>query len=369
MAKKRGNGEGTLQHRSDGRWSVTYFAGYQDNGKPLRKTAYGKTQQEAIDKGRKLKEQIDKGILINKRMRFEEWAEAWYKGFKGSVSESTYEGYAYTLSLVNKLLGTKFLYSIKAYHIEKALKQLISEGYSGSQISKVKAMFNQIFRRAEANGLIEKNPVTLTDKTRMPKKASSKDSFSIAEISKLFSDLAFDRTGHAIKLSVSCGLRPQELLGLEKEHIAKDGSMIYIRQAVQLLHGKVTIGGTKSISGVRNIPVPSFARESALFLRKHAQGFVMKGKYDLPMNTSTWRDYYKKAVGSVEGVRLLLPHCCRHTYITLLHASGVDFDTIQALAGQSDEDATRGYMHIKDEVTVKAVGLLEQTLQSAINSK
>ena len=91
MAKKRGNGEGTLQHRSDGRWSVTFFAGYQDNGKPLRKTAYGKTQQEAIDKGRKLKEQIDKGILIDKRMRFEEWADAWYKGFKGSVSESTYD--------------------------------------------------------------------------------------------------------------------------------------------------------------------------------------------------------------------------------------------------------------------------------------
>lgn len=103
MSKKRGNGEGTLQHRADGRWSVTYFAGYQDNGKPLRKTAYGKTQQEAIEKGRKLKEQLDKGIIIDRRMTFEEWADEWYKGYKGSVSESTYEGYSYTLSLAKKL--------------------------------------------------------------------------------------------------------------------------------------------------------------------------------------------------------------------------------------------------------------------------
>lgn len=165
---------------------------------------------------------------------------------------------------------------------------------------------------------------------------------------------------------MSCGLRPQELLGLEKEHIEEDGSMLHVRQAVQLLHGKVQIGDTKSISGVWDVPIPIFAQESAKFLQQQAQSFVMKGKFDLPMYTTTWRDNYKKAVGSIENVRLLPPHCCRHTYITLLHASGVDFDTIQALAGQSDEDATRGYMHIKGDVTSKAVGLLEQTLQKVL---
>ena len=186
MSKKRGNGEGTLQHRADGRWSVTFFSGYQDNGKPLRKTAYGKTQQEAIEKGRKLKEQLDKGIFIDRRKLFEEWADEWYKGFEGSVSESTYEGYAYTLSLAKKLMGRKFLYSVKAIDIENALKQLIAKGYSASQVSKTRAMYNQIFRKAEANGMIEKNPVQLTDRTRMPRKASSKDSFSVTEVALLY---------------------------------------------------------------------------------------------------------------------------------------------------------------------------------------
>lgn len=50
MAKKRGKGEGTLQHRADGRWSITFVAGYQGNGKLLRKTAYGRTQPEAVEK-------------------------------------------------------------------------------------------------------------------------------------------------------------------------------------------------------------------------------------------------------------------------------------------------------------------------------
>ena len=157
------------------------------------------------------------------------------------------------------------------------------------------------------------------------------------------------------------------MLGLEPEHIAPDGKMLYIRQAVKLLHGRVKLGDTKSESGVRDIPIPNFAQASALFLRVQAgDGFVMKGKLDIPINATTWRDYYLEAVQAVKGVRYLPPHCCRHTYITLLHASGVDFETIQALAGQSDEIATRGYMHIKDEVTAKAVGLLEQTFSGKI---
>ena len=364
MSKRRGNGEGTLQHRADGRWSITFFAGYQDNGKPLRKTVYGKTQQEALEKGRKLKEQIDKGIIINRRMTFEEWADEWYASFKGSVSESTYECYAYTLAQTKKLLGKKFLYSVKAIDIERALKQLIAQGYSASQVAKVRAMFNQIFRKAEANGMIDKNPVQLTERTKMPRKASSRDSFSLAEIALLFERLPHDRTGHAIRLCIACGLRPQELLGLEPEHIAKNGTTLFIRQAVQHIHGKVRVGDTKSESGVRDIPIPSFAQESALFLRVNANdGFVMQGKFDLPMNATTWRKHYRLAMESVADVRQLTPHCCRHTYITMLHASGVDFDTIQALAGQSDEEATRGYMHIKGEVTARAVGLLEMTLR------
>lgn len=366
MPRKRGNGEGSLKQRSDGRWSITYTLGYDNNGKQLRKTVYGKTQKEAIEKGNSLKRQIEKGVVINKRIRFDELADRWYQGFKGNVSDSTYEGYAYTLSLAKKLLGSRLLYSIKASDIELAIKQLIAEGYSASQVTKVKAMYNQIFRRAEADELIDKNPVQLTEKTRLPKRKNTKDSYSIAELSLLFEHLPQERTGHAIRLSLACGLRPQELLALERELIEEDGSMIYIRQAVQLVKGKTRIGDTKSISGIRDIPVPRFAVESAKYLREHADGFVMKGKLDLPLNNKTWRTYYKKAIEKVDGVRILPPHCCRHTYITLLHASGVDFNTIQTLAGQSDEDATRGYLHIKDEVTAKAVGLLEQTLAGKV---
>lgn len=102
-------------------------------------------------------------------------------------------------------------------------------------------MLNQIFRKAEANGMIERNPVQLTERTRMPRKASSKDSYSVTEVALLFEHLPQNRTGHAIRTALSCGLRPQELLGLEPEHIAEDGKMLFIRQAVKYIHGKVKL--------------------------------------------------------------------------------------------------------------------------------
>lgn len=367
MAKRRANGEGNVQHRKDGRWSVTLVVGYKPDGKPERKTVYGKTQKEALEAASVLRDQLERGVKIDKRLSFCDWADKWYEDYKGSVRESTYENYEYTLRLCKRLFERRKLNSIKAMDIEAALKQLIDEDYSRSQISKVKAMLNQIFRKAEANGLIERNPVQLTEKTRIPKKPTAKDSFTIDEIAILFRELPDNATGHAIRLCLTCGMRPQELLGLEKEHIEPDGSVIHIRQAVQNVGGKTVVGDTKSVSGIRDIPVPTYGRASAVFLREQAEGFVLPSTVGGPMNSSTWRKHYKAVLEKIEGVRFLPPHCCRHTYITMLHASGVDFNTIQTLAGQTDDDATRGYMHIKNEVTARAVGLLEQTLSAGLD--
>ena len=47
MPSKRSHGEGTLRHRSDGRWELRMMDGYQKDGSPRFKTFYGKTQKEA----------------------------------------------------------------------------------------------------------------------------------------------------------------------------------------------------------------------------------------------------------------------------------------------------------------------------------
>jgi integrase len=50
MPKKRGNHEGTIVHRKDGRWMASITIGRDPaTGKLKRVSFYGKTRQEAID--------------------------------------------------------------------------------------------------------------------------------------------------------------------------------------------------------------------------------------------------------------------------------------------------------------------------------
>jgi integrase len=51
MAKKRGNNEGSITRRPDGRWMAQVTIGRDAaTGKPKRATFYGKTRQEVADK-------------------------------------------------------------------------------------------------------------------------------------------------------------------------------------------------------------------------------------------------------------------------------------------------------------------------------
>lgn len=50
MAKKRCNGEGSINKRKDGRWECSIMFGFQKDGRRRRKSFYGRTRKEALDK-------------------------------------------------------------------------------------------------------------------------------------------------------------------------------------------------------------------------------------------------------------------------------------------------------------------------------
>ena len=55
------------------------------------------------------------------------------------------------------------------------------------------------------------------------------------------------------------------------------------------------------------------------------------------------------------GVRVLTPHCCRHTYVSQMQALGVSVETIQSIVGHADMDMTRHYLHVQENVRKEAV--------------
>ena len=80
------------------------------------------------------------------------------------------------------------------------------------------------------------------------------------------------------------------------------------------------------------------------------------------MHSSAYRKFYKSAVRQVDGVRVLTPHCYRHTYISHLEDAHTDFAVIQALSGQSTQSATILYIHPQSPSIAAAVGSIEVLL-------
>lgn len=164
-------------------------------------------------------------------------------------------------------------------------------------------------------------------------------------------ELPDTKIGWSIRILLGCGLRCQELLGLTPKHIEPDGSAIHIRQAVSMANGTVIISTPKSFDSNRTVVVPPNIRPFAIALRSTDKPYVWQSPTgNMPINPTTFRKYYRQTLESIPGVRYLSPHACRHTYVSTMHALGVDAATIQSMAGHSTLLMTKHYLHVHPQI-------------------
>ena len=328
--------------------------GFKSDGRRNIRSFSGKTQKEAKEKRDEYLRKKAAGILTGHDMRFEEWADIWYENHKDNVTATTQEGYKYTLRILKDHFGRRKLAEIKTMDVEQFLRKLRKDGRASSYIAQCRGMLHQIMNKAVANDFLMKNPVAFAEKMRkQPPK--EKEAFTADEMRILFRELPDDRIGWSIRLLLATGMRAQELLGLEPRHIAADGSSINIAQAVVRVKGTVAIGTPKSFDSYRTIPIPEMVRYCARNLRNTENKFIWEGgKAGMPCSPSHFRDQFKKALEKIEGVRVLTPHCCRHTFVSQMQALGVDIETIQNIVGHAEIDMTRHYLHVQEPKRLEA---------------
>ncbi len=373
MAKKRSCGEGAVRKMKSGNWRGELMDGYKDDGR--RNIVYfsGKTKAEVLAKIREHLDLKAKHVTPNKTMTLEEWADAWYEDYRTQVQPSTYSGYKYTLSIIKDKLGSQLMHQILPIHINRFMDSLVKANYSMSQIRKCRAMLIQIFDAADGNGLIPFNPARKAKIIRdldgtLSAPRREKDAFTADEVAALEILLPDDLTGNSIRLLLNTGMRVQELLALTVNDIAKDGSTITVNKAIKMVDGLPTLGCTKSKKGNRIIPIPCKARKYALKVK--AQGgkeLIWTKAGDNPyFSVGTFRRKYYSALKEIPGVRPLSPHCCRHTYITMLQERCVPIETVARLAGHSSIDTTDHYTHISVATLANAVKVLEESEASHV---
>ncbi len=361
MSRRRGNGEGNVQKRKDGRWECSIMIGFQKDGRRKRKSFYGRTRNEALEKLQDYRENMKNGLQLDPKLLFSTWADTWFESHKENISPTTQASYGYLLNALKEVLGKRKLMDIRALDIENVLLEFRREGKSDSYVSKARGMLYQIMRKAEANELIRRNPVACAEKMRSFKPEQTKEAFTEDEVRELMRDLPTDWMGNSIRLMLSTGIRMQELLALEPYLIEPDGSVVHIRQAVKVVKGKISVGGTKSRESTRDVPIPMNLRPIVAGLRNTENKYIFQSPFkEQPYDPKHYREKFKDYVSNVGEVRALTPHSCRHTYVSQMQALGVDLPIIQSIVGHADLDMTQHYLHVQNPVKQNAVQKFNQ---------
>lgn len=146
------------------------------------------------------------------------------------------------------------------------------------------------------------------------------------------------------KLYIKTGMRRNELLDLNVEDIDFGQKQIVVRK-------------TKN-KDVKIMPIDLDIEEiltNYLGYFKYINGPLFRGKQNKRLCRQVLMDVFYKIKKHADMPKEFKIHSLRHYFINTLRKNGVDFVTIQKLAGHRDIRTTEGYCNVGDEEKVKAI--------------
>lgn len=270
MAKRRPAGDGMVRKRDDGRWEGRIVIGHRENGEPLFRHVYAKTQKALLDK---LHQNIecyrDVELTEDSRMTLGEWLDRWLTEYKaGTVRPGTLEGYRrYIEYYIKPQLGDKQVSLISQQDIQRMYRRLKTEGrihehpemdhqLSDSMVRHIHTTLHAALKDAVQAHVIPRNP---TEGTTAPKPnykpkriltGEELDAFrAVVERDEVWRDF--------FQTELMTGLRRGEICGLQwSDFDEESGTLKVCRTLHSQRKGEYTVGETKTGKGMRTIILP-----------------------------------------------------------------------------------------------------------------
>src|SRR5215510_12039395 len=161
MAKKRGNNEGSITRRPDGRWMAQVTIGRDPaTGKPKRATFYGKTRQDVADKLTKALRDKQQGTFVAPhKLTLGAWLATWLWEYKKpKVRQGTFDSYERIVRRhLTPALGHISLQDLRPEHVQHYCNQKAQQGLDASTIHQHQITLAVALARAEKNQLVPRN--------------------------------------------------------------------------------------------------------------------------------------------------------------------------------------------------------------------
>ena len=254
---KRGNREGSIFQRADGRWCGQIPLPGDSRAKRRRKSIYGRTREEVRRKMLEAQNTLQNGYeLPAERMTVADFIPVWLGNVQASIRFKTLETYESVLrSHVVPHVGTVPLARLNPTHVQRMYNQLLDEGLSASSVAKLHTVLHNMLGKAVRLGMTNRNVTELVDVPRP--KHREKVMLSPGEVHKLLDAARGHRFEALFTLAVTTGARSGELLGLSWEDVDLDQGTLNIRRSLQKLKEGYGLGDPKTKRSRRQIALPT----------------------------------------------------------------------------------------------------------------
>ncbi len=357
--RKRGQGEGNIYRRADGRWAARVSVGYR-NGKRARRWVYGKTRADVADKLRTAIQAHEQGLLPQPaRQTVEQFLNRWLaESAKPRLRPRSFASYAQVIqSHISPHLGRTPLQKLAPQHVQAWLNFVHAGGLSPRTCNYARAILRAALAQALRWGIVSRNVATLVEAPRVARH----------EIQPLTPDqaraLLMTIRGHRLEalvtVAIALGLRQGEALGLRWDAVDLDAKVLHVRTSLQRVDKQWHLVEPKSARSRRTLALPGIAASAlrahrvrqleerlAAGSRWRENGFVFATGVGTPLEPSNVTKAFK-ALLTKAGIREIRFHDLRHTAATFLLAQGVDPRTIMETLGHSQISLTLNtYSHV-----------------------
>lgn len=382
MHTRRGNGEGSISQRRDGRWEakITLPTGQ-------RKCFYGKTQAEVRRKLTEARRNLDTGagVIADERLTVTGYLEQWRERMRPPrVRFSTYTRYTQLLGYVIRDYGARRLIDLTPSQVATLYQRVQrpkaegGAGISATTAHHLHVVLHKALGDAVKLGLLTAN---VTDRVDAPKlRRAPIQPLTAVESRRLLEAAQGDRLEALYVLALTTGMRLGELLALTWRHVDLETRKLQVVASLQRAEKGWKPGEPKTTRSRRQIALSPMAvealraRRTAQLAERLAAGSAWQHA-DLVFATAVGTAFDPVNINRVEYRRVLakagLPlrrfHDLRHTAATLMLLGNVPAKVVSERLGHAAIAITLDiYSHVLPDMQRDAADVVEAILRSSI---
>ncbi|WP_080831897.1 site-specific integrase [Cohnella massiliensis] len=360
------------------KWRVTLELGVDNAGKRLRKYVSVSTESEAKKILNEFEYNRQRNLLVHsEEMTLADLLHHFMENYVRYNCEET-TAYGYRNIIYNHIIpfmGNIELQKLQPIHIQNYYRHLMEEkGLSPNTVHKHHANLRKALDYALKLQFVYRNAadaVSMPRKVRFEGKAYSKE-----QLKELLEKVKDTKLELPVYLAGYLGLRREEITGLKWENVDLDQRILHIREVRTSAGEKVITKAPKTEKSKRSLYIVDELYKILIKHRKlqeqHKEllgdsyqytGYVFVREDGRPYRVNSVTEWFKDFLEKNNLPKCRL-HDLRHSFVSVLYASGVDLKAISEAVGHSDIGTTsRIYTHLLDKTHKNTVSAMSDALR------